>query len=71
MGKATFSAEQISAMKSALDAYGLPMPQVCLFKGDATFSKNPIRKQKRLLQKILNHANFCFILMSQNSDTLC
>ena len=27
MGKATFTAEQISAMKSALDAYGLPMPQ--------------------------------------------
>ena len=27
LGKATFTAEQISAMKSALDAYGLPMPQ--------------------------------------------
>lgn len=27
MGKATFTTEQISHMKSALDAYGLPMPQ--------------------------------------------
>ena len=27
LGKATFTADQISAMKSALDAYGIPMPQ--------------------------------------------
>lgn len=27
LGKATFTAEQISAMRSALDEYGLPMPQ--------------------------------------------
>ena len=27
MGKATFTEAQISAMRSALDAYGLPMPQ--------------------------------------------
>ena len=27
LGKATFTAEQISAMRSALDQYGLPMPQ--------------------------------------------
>ena len=26
-GKATFTEEQISAMKSALDSYGIPMPQ--------------------------------------------
>lgn len=27
LGKATFTAEQISAMRTALDAYGLPMPE--------------------------------------------
>ena len=36
-GKATFTAEQISAMRSALDDYGLPMPQFRRIGGKAKF----------------------------------
>ena len=36
-GKATFTAEQISAMRSALDDYGLPMPQFRRIGGEAKF----------------------------------
>ena len=36
-GKATFTAEQISAMRSALDDYGLPMPQFRRIGGKGKF----------------------------------
>ena len=36
-GKATFTAEQISAMRSALDDYGLPMPQFRRIGGKTKF----------------------------------
>ena len=36
-GKATFTAEQISAMRSALDDFGLPMPQFRRIGGEAKF----------------------------------
>ena len=46
LGKATFTAEQISAMRSALDQYGLPMPQFRRIGGKSLFLKYRTRAKK-------------------------
>ena len=53
LGKAIFTAEQISAMRSALDQYGLPMPQFRRIGGKSLFSKYVLKPMNFISSVIL------------------
>ena len=57
-GKATFTAEQISAMRSALDDYGLPMPQFRRIGGKVELVSKELNHLAAILHVYAGGLNF-------------